>query len=114
MHLVGRQLLRDHAHLFVDVVLSHALGEGGELALDVLGMLAAQRWRTELLGAGPVTSGARRNAALGIAGKDQADGGIPLSQTAARLRDAFTGYSIQPAGTMGEIGRDIGRVLIAQ
>ena len=75
MHLVGRQLVRNQAHLFVDVVLPHALGESGELAFDVLCVLASQRRGSELLGAGAMTGGAGWDAAPGIAGEDQADRG---------------------------------------
>ena len=41
-HLERSQLVRNHAHLFVDVVLPHALGEGREFALDVFGVLSPQ------------------------------------------------------------------------
>src|SRR5271156_2534752 len=104
----------DHAHLFVDVVLPHVLGECRELAFQVLGMLTPQWRRPEFLSVWPMTGGAGWNAALRIAGKDQADRGIWLAQTAAALRFALTGYWRQPSRTMGEIGRHIGRVLIAQ
>src|SRR5580692_4643010 len=114
MHLLGLQLVRDHAHLFVDIVPSSAFGEGRELFFNILGMLVPQRRSSELLGAGPVTSGAGGNAALGVAGEDQADRGVRLSETPPALRDAFTGYWIQPSATMGEISRHIGRVLIAR
>src|SRR6266404_6378667 len=76
MHLRGRQLLRNHPHLFVDVVQAHAFGEGPELAFDVLAVLAVQRRRPKLLCIGAMTGGARRDPARGITGKDQADTGI--------------------------------------
>ena len=59
--------MRDHAHLFVDVVLSHALREGCQLALDVLTVLAPQCRSPEYLGARAVTGGAGRHTALRIA-----------------------------------------------
>ena len=90
------------------------LAECRELAFYVLGMLTPQ-WRSpEFLSVRSMTGGAGWNPALRIAGKDQADRGISLAQTAAALWHALTGHWRQPAGTMGEIGRDIGRVLIAQ
>jgi hypothetical protein len=41
MHFAGRQLLRNHTLLLVDIILAHALGEGPQLTFDVLGVLAA-------------------------------------------------------------------------
>src|SRR5271167_2168662 len=114
MHLVGLYLVCDHAHLFVNIVLPHVFGERCELAFDVLGMLAPQRRSSKLLRSRPVTGGAGWNPALRVAGKDQADRGIALPQTAPTLWDTLTSHRRQPTGTMGDIGCDNGRVLIAQ
>ena len=85
VHLFGRQLRRNCAHLLVDVVLPHALGESRELAFDVGGMLALQRRGSELMGARAVTGCAGRDPASGIAGKDQANRRIALPQAAPAL-----------------------------
>ena len=55
VHLFRRQLCCNCAHLLVDVVLAHALGESRKLAFDVSGVLALQRRRSELVGAGTMT-----------------------------------------------------------
>src|SRR6266446_6589586 len=68
VHLVRRQLHCDGAHLLIDVVLPHGLGERRELAFDVSGMLTMQRRRSELSSAGAVTGRAGRDAARGVAG----------------------------------------------
>jgi hypothetical protein len=60
MHFVGLQLVRNHAHLLVDVVLPRTLCEGCELTFDVRDVLAAERRGAEFLGAGAMTGGARR------------------------------------------------------
>jgi hypothetical protein len=49
VHLVGRQLARDDPHLLVDVVLPDALCKGCQLTFDVLGVLASQRRRSDLV-----------------------------------------------------------------
>lgn len=81
VHLLVRKLLRDRAHLAVDVVLAGALRELGELTLDVLG--SAQRRGAELARARTVTGGARRNGTRRIPGEDQSGGGIGLPKRAA-------------------------------
>jgi hypothetical protein len=80
VHLGGRQLLGDGAHLPVYVVLAHALCKCGELAFDIGGVLALQRWRSKLVATGTVARGARRDSALRVSGKDKANGGIGLPQ----------------------------------
>ena len=42
MHLLGRQLRRNSAHLLIDVVLAKPLGERRELALDIGRLLRLQ------------------------------------------------------------------------
>jgi hypothetical protein len=56
MHLVTRQLCCNCAHLLVDVVLPHALGESRELAFDVGRVPASQYRGAELLRARAVTA----------------------------------------------------------
>ena len=62
--IVSRQLCCNCAHLLVDVVLPHALGESRELAFDVSGVLALQRapsWARAVTGcAGPYVTDRRR------------------------------------------------------
>src|SRR5271166_1853582 len=91
MHFVGLQLVRNHPHLLVDVVLPHTLCEGGELAFEVRDVLAAQRRGAEFLGARAMTGGARRDPTLRIPGKNQADRRIALPKTAPALRSALSG-----------------------
>src|SRR5271169_4616577 len=91
MHFVGLQLMRNHTHLLVDVVLPHTLREGAELAFDVRDMLAAERRGAEFLGARAMTGGARRDPPPWISGKDQADARIALAQTAPAHGSAFSG-----------------------
>ena len=71
MHFVACELLRDHAHLFEDVILTYALSEGRELPLDVGGLLPLQGRRTEFVATGTMACRARRNAALRLASKDR-------------------------------------------
>src|SRR4029077_16201400 len=69
MHLLRCQLPRDRAHLFADVVLSHALSEGQQLAFDISGALLLQRRSAEFVTARTVTGRARRDAACRIPGE---------------------------------------------
>src|ERR1700733_9706142 len=114
VHFVGRQLVRNLAHLLVNVILPHVLSEGRELTFDVLGMLTPQRRRTKFLRVRAVTGRAGRYSPLRIASKSQADTGVMLPQTAATLRNAFTGDRQQSIRLMGEIGGHVGGILLAQ
>jgi hypothetical protein len=78
VHLGGRQLVGDRAHLPVYVVLAHALCKCGELLFDIGGVLALERWCPELVAARAVARGAGWYPALRISGKDQPNGGIGL------------------------------------
>ncbi len=70
VHLDGCQLCCNYAHLLVDIVAPHALRESCELALDVSGVLALQRWSSELVAARAMTGCAGWDPTLGVASKD--------------------------------------------
>src|SRR5882724_2856647 len=114
MHLVGCQLRRDRAHLFIDVVLPHPLGESCELAFDVSGVLALQPRSSELMAARAMTGRAGWDPAPGVASEDEANGRIALPQAATALGNAFAGHWREPIRTTGEIRRDVGRRLRGQ
>jgi hypothetical protein len=114
MHLVGCQLCRKGAHLLVDVILPYALGECGELAFDVCGVLALQGRGSKLMGAGAMTRRAGWNPALRIAGEDKADSRIALPQATSAFRDPFSGYGRQPVCAAAEIRCHVSRILNSQ
>jgi hypothetical protein len=107
VYLRSSQLRGDDTHLLVDVILARALREGRELALDIRGVLAAQWWSPELLGARSMTRGTGRDPTPRIAGKDEAHDRIALAETSPILRRTFAGDRQQSSGTPGEIARDI-------
>src|SRR5260370_40289298 len=109
MHLLRRQLHRNGAQLLVDVVLPKPLGEGRELALDIGGLLRLQLRRAEIMVAGTVTGGARRNPACGVPGKSQANGGIVFAKGMPGLK-MLADEGRQAVGTAREVSPDIGKI----
>src|SRR5580704_17188931 len=114
VHLGGRQLLGDGAHLLIYVVLAHALCSCGALAFAVGGVLALQRRRSKLVAAGTVARGARRDPALRISGKDEANGGIGLPQAMTGFRGTLATDRRQPDSAAREVGCDVDRLLVRQ
>jgi hypothetical protein len=95
------------------VIGSKPLGEGRELALDIGGLLCLQLRRAELMVAGTVTGGARRNAACGIPGKGQANGRIFFSKGMPGLK-TLADKGRQAVGAACELSPDIDRTLRRQ
>src|ERR1700730_5437060 len=103
----------NRARLLVDVVLPKPLGEGRELAFDIGGLLRLQLRRAELMVTGTVTGGAGRNAARGVSGKSQTNGGVVFAKGTPGLK-ALADKRRQAIGSAREIGPDIGRILRRQ
>src|ERR1700730_1883355 len=97
----------NRARLLVDVVLPKPLGEGCELAFDIGGLLRLQLRRAELMVTGTVTGGAGRNAARGVSGKSQANGGIVFPKGMPGLK-TLADEGRQAVGAAGEISPDFG------
>ena len=71
-HFLRRELPGDNSHLFGNIVLARALGEGDQLHFDVVRLLPMKGRRSELVAAGAVAGGAWRDATLRITRKNEA------------------------------------------
>src|SRR4029077_2569675 len=100
-------------HLLVDIVLTKPLGEGSELALDVLGPLSLQSRRTELAGARTMAGRARRNAACGVAGKCQSGRHVRFAERMTASKGLAEDRR-KAVGATREVSRHVGRIFRRQ